>query len=67
MIVALQFVKENSAWIVPIFVSLIGGVGWIIKRRLEHKPQPSQVQTISGKSVGIQVGRDAKVIAGKKK
>lgn len=65
--VALQFVKENSAWIVPIAVSLIGGVGWLIKRRLEHKPQPSQVQTVSGKSVGMQAGRDAKVIAGNKK
>jgi len=56
-----QFLRENASWLVPIVLVLLGGVGWLVRKLFESKPRPQQVQHVSGKSVGVQAGRDASV------
>lgn len=55
---AWKFGRENAAWLVPILVFLLGGLGWLIKRAIGGGGNPNQSQIVSGHSTGVQAGRD---------
>jgi len=55
---AWKFFRDNAAWVVPIIVCLLGGLGWLVKRAINGSSTPSQSQVVSGNSTGVQAGRN---------
>ena len=55
---AWKFFRDNAAWLVPITLCLLGGLGWLVRRAIIGSNTPGQSQVVSGNSTGVQAGRN---------